>query len=195
MGKAHGTIRPVYVSAGARAKSSTKSLYRFTDLHTCFFPNQEDFELSPELINLYKTSRGETIAWLRKGSIGHIETSFPYYEGNIANFVLNGKARIGFWQLPNALKNRYRRWYEKTLEAIQETSYRAAGIKIFIIASNDLVNESLMDAWGHTAPEGLLNEFYDRFAEKRGYVRKRALLTHPVNGANINGDVWVKNVA
>ncbi len=47
--------------------------------------------------------------------------------------------------------------------------------------------------FGHGVSQSLLDQFYDRFAEKRNFTHETGKLIHPLTGAYIENQFWMKD--
>ena len=181
------------IQSGHLSHGNMKSYLRFVDLHTCTFPTIEDKEKYEELILLDEFSKGESLKNDRKGAIGHIDFTLGECEGAVVQFVLNGQARMSLWHLSNRLKNQYKKWYERSLESMTTTGEKV-GVKALLIPSGNMIKDGIMQGWGHYVPDGIIKQFYDRYAEKREFILEKLKVTHPVTKASVTGKVWTKEL-
>jgi len=193
LGKRDVRLRLASLYAGHNSSGAMDCSMRFVDAHSCVFPSAEDEANEKELEWLQLSSKGETQKKQRLGAIGHVDFTLGLCEGRSVQFILNGQARKYFWALSNNIRNSYRRWYEKGVEALTDRG-RDVGVQSVIVPSVDMVNASNISGWGHKAPDSILLQFYDRYAEKRDFRAEILEIVHPVTGARMKGKVWVKDL-
>jgi hypothetical protein len=102
--------------------------------------------------------------------------------------VTNAQADREYYSLPWKLKKMFKGSYEAVLEEVQRAS---DGLPV-LIPSNKTVREMLAKALKHTAPAHVLDEFYDRFSEKRGRHKAVITLKNPVDGKSVTAEFWIK---
>lgn len=196
LGRREVRLRISHVHAGynSDAGAAMESFLRFVDLHTCVFPTPDDVSKEPDELGLLQlSSKGESLKRHRVGALGHVDLTLGHCEGTAVQFVLNGQARKAFWSMRNNIRNSYRKWYERALDAVAKTG-REAGAQWLVLPSSDMVNRASKAAWGHEVPPAILNQFYDGFAAKRNFDSETLEVTHPVTNARVSGKVWVKRV-
>jgi len=102
--------------------------------------------------------------------------------------VTNAQATRDYYSLPWALKKKFKGSYDQVLEIIRQASGKAP----LLIPTNATVKEYLAKGLnGHKVGDSVLNEFYDRFCEKR--KRRRAVLTvrNALSKKRVTAEFWV----
>ncbi len=101
--------------------------------------------------------------------------------------VTNAQAIKHYYSLPWKLKRVFKGSYEKTLEIISQAS---GGLPL-LIPSNKTVTEYIRGVFPqHKIPKGVLNEFYDRFCEKRGRRKATLKLKNALGEENVEAEFW-----
>ncbi len=102
--------------------------------------------------------------------------------------VTNAQAHSDYYSLPWKLRKMFKGAYENVLEEVQRAS---GGIPV-LIPSNKTVKEMIASALHHTVPDHVLDEFYDRFSEKRGRRKVTLTIKNPADKKDFTAEFWIK---
>lgn len=105
--------------------------------------------------------------------------------------ITNAQAKKEYYSMPWELKKTFADAYDEVLMIVQKAS---GGLPV-LIPSNQTVNDMLQSHFGHTISNKVLDEFYDKFSEKRGRRKTRLKIKNPVDGKSFTAEFWVKKSA
>ncbi len=174
------TVSPSFLT---RTSASTKyptyfGLNNFSQLSFRVLPAASE-------VGLYKDRLGPMTKRDPYRSAIIVEMGIALVGGRPVVVITNAQATRDYYSLPWALKKRFDGVYEKTLNIIRE----ASGVPV-LVPTNATVNGYLQGALGHRVSDGVLNEFYDRFCEKRGKKKVKVEIKHPSTGRKITLEFW-----
>ncbi|MFH1391851.1 MAG: hypothetical protein ABIH20_06070 [Candidatus Diapherotrites archaeon] len=116
-----------------------------------------------------------------------VEVGLAEVGGRPMVVVVNAQALKAYYSLPWNLKKIFKGSYDIALDQISA----AAGNVPVLIPSNKTVRGYIQEIFGHDVSESVLNEFYDRFCEKRKYKKATFSIKNALGGGRITGEFWV----
>lgn len=163
-------------------RNTAYGLHHFTALAFRVLPSESELKRFDE-VGLTKLRTPGPLAYLQIFEVG-----FARIGKHPVIVVTNAQAHKDYYSLPWKLRKMFKGAYESVLEEIQ----RASGGLPILVPSNKTVKEMIASLFQHAVPDHVLDEFYDRFAEKRG--RRKATLTieNPADGKKLTAEFWVK---
>lgn len=189
-------FQPVYVNAGGKnigTSHELPTLFDLVDIYGCVYFSSDDKVADNLSKGIADTTKGLPAGIPRYGSFAYLDISIPRVNSKPSLLVVDAQARRRFWNFPSAIRAKYAPWYNNAVVALGHQG-RLSGLEQIVIPTNDLVQEALYGMYGHTAPSTILNQFYDNFAQKRGYTLSEAKIQHPLNGICLETLVWVKQI-
>lgn len=190
------SLRPVFVSAGQNGQRKVvgRSLLEVTDVFCCLYFNILDPNNFSAQTDFNKTGPNPA-GYYRFGSFAYLDFGVVKINNVPSLLVINAQPRKEFWKLTPHTRNAVKAWYEQSLNYLSAAA-KASGLEQLAIPSNSLVNVTLTNEFGesHTAPDRILDQYYDGFSRNRHLNFTEAQIKHPLKPYSLNGTIWTKQL-